>query len=787
MKPQATALALALAGAASLASGPTGESAPPASPTPAFEGPRVIELDWSTRALTVTDFNGDGRNDLVVANNDSGKIELLRQLGPDEAKRPRAARVNANRWNPVFGDADFDRETISVGFPVFDLAAGDLNGDGRVDLAYTGRDEPLTVRYQNEEGAWPERHVFDRLEALGWTETLAIGDLRGDGRGEVVALASKAIHVVRAGEEREGELRAERYPLTGDNPFDLTLADVTNDQRLDILYGISSEQASLVLREQIDGGGGAGAAFGPEQRFPFDQPVRQFKVLNRAADEPLFAAVDSRAGALEFFRLRRPGNAPARSLFRARPEIYPMFSETREPAAHAAADIDGDGRLDFVAAPPKRAEILLFRGREKGFAAARRFPSFSRISSLAAGKFHAEDPPELVVISQREESIGVSALAETGRLTFPRGLKAISDEGRPLVCAAGNFAGGPADELAVVVESEKATRLLLARPARAAQAASWDVIFEMELPVDRRTPEALVAADCFGGGRAGLIVLTPREPSILLRPKSGDATGFELAGAKSPIANNVLEDVRANELAFFDADGSPGKELVVAKTGFARAIRVADDGSLEMVEQYNARRSEDEVAAVIPRPNAENVERLLFYIANTGELQRLERGQDGVFRYREARDAGKIALTGWRAFPGGDSLLFAGSDRFWVLGAQTSRREREIDRRHESGLEDVEYSHVNGGDFDGDGRLGVLALDGEQHVVELLEFGPEADLESHAHWNIFEENMHYQGREGSSFEPRENVAADLTGDGRLDFALLVHDRVLIYPAIDEAD
>jgi hypothetical protein len=48
-------------------------------------------------------------------------------------------------------------------------------------------------------------------------------------------------------------------------------------------------------------------------------------------------------------------------------------------------------------------------------------------------------------------------------------------------------------------------------------------------------------------------------------------------------------------------------------------------------------------------------------------------------------------------------------------------------------------------------------------------------------WQVFEQNMHYQGRTGGSVEPRQVVLADLTGDGKLDLALLVHDRVLFYP------
>jgi hypothetical protein len=47
-------------------------------------------------------------------------------------------------------------------------------------------------------------------------------------------------------------------------------------------------------------------------------------------------------------------------------------------------------------------------------------------------------------------------------------------------------------------------------------------------------------------------------------------------------------------------------------------------------------------------------------------------------------------------------------------------------------------------------------------------------------WEVFEQNLHYQGRKGGNLEPREMLLSDLTGDGKLDIALLVHDRILFY-------
>ncbi|MFQ3271246.1 MAG: hypothetical protein ACI9A1_001569, partial [Lentimonas sp.] len=219
-----------------------------------FSGPEVLKLDWGTRALNVCDVNQDGLNDLTVVNNDTAQIEILYQRGEDADDDGGKTRLNRNRWDPQLEDARFESEGITIGFPVFDLSVGDLNGDGRVDLAYTSRDVPLTIRYQNEAGNWMETDEFDNLEALGWTDTVKISDIDEDGRLELLVISADALRVYH--QDAHGHLgEAELYYLTGDNPFNMLLEDVTGDGRQDVLYITSNGDQSLVLREQLSEGG----------------------------------------------------------------------------------------------------------------------------------------------------------------------------------------------------------------------------------------------------------------------------------------------------------------------------------------------------------------------------------------------------------------------------------------------------------------------------------------------------------------------------------------------------
>ncbi len=57
---------------------------PAADAVPVLGAPLVTKLDWNLRSMSVADLDGDGRNDLVVLNNDTGRIELLYQRKPGE-------------------------------------------------------------------------------------------------------------------------------------------------------------------------------------------------------------------------------------------------------------------------------------------------------------------------------------------------------------------------------------------------------------------------------------------------------------------------------------------------------------------------------------------------------------------------------------------------------------------------------------------------------------------------------------------------------------------------------
>ena len=71
--------------------------------------------------------------------------------------------------------------------------------------------------------------------------------------------------------------------------------------------------------------------------------------------------------------------------------------------------------------------------------------------------------------------------------------------------------------------------------------------------------------------------------------------------------------------------------------------------------------------------------------------------------------------------------------------------------------------------------------------MEFVTIDPQNQKwKSSLHFEVFEKNLHYQGKKGGLYEPREGLISDLNGDGLDDLAFLVHDRLLIYRQINRS-
>jgi FG-GAP-like repeat/FG-GAP repeat len=211
----------------------------------------------SPSSVAVGDLNGDGQPDLVTAN-----------IGGDPNASPPPAGTVSVLLGSSGGTFSAATPYPTESLMAFSVAIGDLNGDGHLDLAVANFGDPsgfgqngtVSVFLGSGGGTFSAATRYSTQTGFAGAQSVAIGDLNGDGKLDLaVADASNKVPILFG--NGDGSFNVPTPPtFTGiNNPGSVAIADLNGDGRLDLaLANFNTAPGSAgtvtVLFGQVGGG-----------------------------------------------------------------------------------------------------------------------------------------------------------------------------------------------------------------------------------------------------------------------------------------------------------------------------------------------------------------------------------------------------------------------------------------------------------------------------------------------------------------------------------------------------
>jgi len=740
-----------------------------------FTGPEIFPIDSAIGLLQAADLDGDGLKDLVIINNSRSKITLLyNQTGKTNAVTQPKLQTR-REMNELPPDARFRIDSIASEKRIAAMAITDLNGDGRPDIAYYGEPKELVVLYNEGAGTWSTSKRWPIEDGQLTPNAMTADDLNGDDRTDLVLLAENHVYLLAQKEDRT-LAEPEKIPVSG-IVMSVQVLDIDGDRRKDLLLVNWESPTPFRFRLQ-----GADGQLGPETYFSLP-PIRSYWADALEANEKIFVmTIAQNSGRVQISQFtRKPAETLSESFKLGQFQVLPLSKTGKARRGLLWADVNGDARADLLVAEPESGKLsVYFQKADGSIASPRAFPSLAGVSDIVVADWDGDGKTEIFLSSVDERQVAVARFDEKERLPFPT---LIPFEGRPLALAVGSLQTGDKPTLAVLVDQD-GKRVLVTRTA--AGKSKTQRLSESF----KSNPTTLSVHDVNQDGLADLVALIPYEKvKVLLQVADQD---FD----EQDVAPPGGIDIAQPWLSVADVDGDGKPELLLTQKNFLRAVvlkakEASQDSSngagwvFQVKDQINGAGSNSRLtgAAALPR-GTNTVASLLLLDAERKALTLCERDAAGVWQVvrnvplpvSEFGGLQPVALGGREA----NSVGFVGLNAVAWMPLNGDTWELTTLDGYETPIKDGYLRDVISGDLDNDGRKDLVFIETAKNHLDLVIFDAKHKLIPAERWQVFEQRT-FRGRAGDIAEPREALVADLTGDGKNDLAVVVHDRILVYP------
>jgi trimeric autotransporter adhesin len=395
--------------------------------TPPTTAPASIagEQDFGTAGfpwgVAVADFNGDGKLDVATVNN-SG-------LGTSNG----TVSVLLNTTVPGSAGASFATHAeFTVGIFGFCVVAADINGDGKPDLIVSNNGSNTVSVLLNNAAAGatvPSFAAHQDFTVGSGPEILAVADINGDGRPDIVVANSGAhtisvlLNTTAVGSTTMSFATQQTFATAGP-PYGVAIADLNGDGKPDIaVTNQTLSSVSVLLNKTAPGS--ATASFATHQEFTVGTAPLGIAAIDINGDGKPDLLVTNTVAAAGVYLASVLVNTTAPGATSASFATQQTFEIGEGSRAITAVDLDGDGRPDLlVPSDSENSVSVLFNNTVPGsstvnFSSRQTFGTDLYPTAVVTADLTGDGKPEIVVPNESYNTISVLPNAQFQVLIGP--------------------------------------------------------------------------------------------------------------------------------------------------------------------------------------------------------------------------------------------------------------------------------------------------------------------------------------------------------------------------------
>lgn len=475
-----------------------------------FGSARTFPAGANPTAVAVGDFNGDGKPDVVVANNSA---------------------INSNGSFSVLlnnGDGTFTQVQTSVTNTfVLGVAVADFNGDGKLDVAFFGQSS-FGVMFGAGDGTFSSLVTYP-INASGLANSIAVGDFNGDKSPDVaIAMLNDNAIQLFSNNGNGTFTNVGEIPTCG-NPASIVVADFNRDGNQDIAVACEAASVSIML-------GNGNNTFRTSTVPDFIPVPTSIAAADLNGDGKLDLVTANTSASSASVLL---GNGDGTF------QVSSPIALPDKPISVVIADINGDGKLDVLQLTQGVNDLVVLTGKGDGtFNAPALFnaggsplpPWYDR--SLVVADFNGDGKPDVLAIT---EGSNVSLLLGMGDGTFaPSAQSVLTGAGTSWV-AAGDLNGDGFVDFVVANSAANSVSIFTGNGSNQFKPGATYTV--------GTDPVFVTLADVNNDGHLDIVVVckgdsvTPGSVVILLGKGDGTFTpaAASLAPGQAPIAAAVAD------------------------------------------------------------------------------------------------------------------------------------------------------------------------------------------------------------------------------------------------------